>query len=188
MIVLDASVLIAHLDGSDPHHPKARKVLEDNAAAPFGASRISLAETLVAPARAGHLDDAAAALDLLEVAELTLGGDAPARLARLRAETNRKLPDCCVLLAAAPAAQAADQQIVASTNAAIFTPSSVTVGMSLPSPDGCLDRRSLRLQDGCLDRRSLRLHLKRQAGSTAVKGRDDGTKLVGTRRYTTCAD
>jgi predicted nucleic acid-binding protein len=34
------------------------------------------------------------------VEELELGEGAPARLATLRAETGRKLPDCCVLAAA----------------------------------------------------------------------------------------
>lgn len=33
-------------------------------------------------------------------AELPLGSEAPARLARLRAEVGCTLPDCCVLLAA----------------------------------------------------------------------------------------
>ena len=100
MIVLDASVLIGHLDGSDPHHPAARALLEGSDGRPLGASAISLAETLVAPARVDRLDEAEAALRRLGVAELDLGPEAPARLARLRADTGRKLPDCCVLLAA----------------------------------------------------------------------------------------
>jgi len=100
VIVLDASVLIGHLDGNDVHHQRARELLEASGASPLGASPISLAETMVAPARAGRLDDARAALDRLGVAELPPGGDAAARLATLRATTGRKLPDCCVLLAA----------------------------------------------------------------------------------------
>lgn len=99
MIVLDASVLIAQLDGRDAHHGRARQLLAGSAAEPLGASAISLAETLVAPARAGRLADAAAAIERLGVAELPLGREAPVRLARLRADTGRKLPDCCVLLA-----------------------------------------------------------------------------------------
>ncbi len=100
MIVLDASVLIGHLDGRDAHHRKARALLEASDGVPLGASAITLAETLVAPARAGRLEEAQKALELLGVAELELGADAPVRLAALRAETGRKLPDCCVLLAA----------------------------------------------------------------------------------------
>ena len=100
MIVLDASVLIGHLDGGDPHHPAARALIEGSGGTPLGASGISLAETLVAPARANRLDEARTALRRLGVAELDLGIEAPAQLARLRAGTGRKLPDCCVLLAA----------------------------------------------------------------------------------------
>jgi hypothetical protein len=66
----------------------------------LGASTISLAETLVAPARADRLADATAALDRLGVVELPLGGGAPTSLAQLRADAGCKMPDCCVLLAA----------------------------------------------------------------------------------------
>jgi predicted nucleic acid-binding protein len=100
VIVLDASVLIAHLDDHDAHHERAGRLLADTGAEPLGASTITLAETLVAPTRAGRLEDVVAALDRLGVTELPLGEAAPARLARLRADSGRKLPDCCVLLAA----------------------------------------------------------------------------------------
>ena len=99
MIVLDASVLIGHLDGRDPHHARARQLLEESDAEPLGASAITLAETLVAPARAGRLEEAQAALQRLGVSELALGEGVPGRLAQLRADSGRKLPDCCVLLA-----------------------------------------------------------------------------------------
>lgn len=100
MIVLDASVLIAHLDGADPHHAKAQSLLEANSEEPLGAGAITLAETLVSPARAGRLADAEAALQRLGVGELSLGENAPSRLARLRAEISLKVPDCCVVLTA----------------------------------------------------------------------------------------
>lgn len=100
MIVLDASVMIGHLDGNDLHHERARALLEMSGASPLGASPISLAETLVAPARMGRLDAAREALRRIGIAELELREDAPLRLAQLRAGTGRKLPDCCVLLAA----------------------------------------------------------------------------------------
>ncbi len=100
MIVLDASVLIAHLDERDTHHERASRLLVETGAEPLGASTITLAETLVAPARSGRLEDAIAALDRLGVAELPLGTEAPTRLARFRAEAGCKLPDCCVLMAA----------------------------------------------------------------------------------------
>lgn len=100
MIVLDASVLIAHFDGGDRHHAEAQMLLEASGAEPLGASAITLAETLVSPARAGRLADAEAALQQLGVGELPLGEGAPGRLAALRAEIGLKMPDCCVLLAA----------------------------------------------------------------------------------------
>ncbi len=100
MIVLDASVLIAHLDGSDQHHAQARSLLEANSGEPLGASPITLAETLVSPARAGRLGDAEAALQRLGVQELPLEQGAPGQLAEMRAEIGLKMPDCCVLLAA----------------------------------------------------------------------------------------
>lgn len=100
MIVVDASVLIAHLDAGDLHHQDATRSLEDAASDPFAASTITLAEVLVGPARAGRLEAARAALQAMGVREIELGADAAARLATLRAETQLKLPDCCVILAA----------------------------------------------------------------------------------------
>jgi predicted nucleic acid-binding protein len=100
MIVLDASVLIAHLDADDAHHVRANELLQSFSPEPLGASPITLAEVMVGPARAAKLDRAAATLRLLEVARVDLENDAPIRLAMLRASTGLKLPDCCVLLAA----------------------------------------------------------------------------------------
>jgi predicted nucleic acid-binding protein len=100
VIVLDASVLIGHLNAHNPHHAAARTLIEKSGAMPLGMTTISLAETLVAPARAGRLEEAQAVLERLGIAELELGPGAPARLAELRAATGHKLPDCCVLLTA----------------------------------------------------------------------------------------
>jgi predicted nucleic acid-binding protein len=100
VIVLDASVLIAHLDGADRHHAEAEGLLEETGTEALGASMITLAETLVSPARAGRVADAEEALRRLGVSELALGDNAPARLAQLRADIGLKMPDCCVLLAA----------------------------------------------------------------------------------------
>jgi predicted nucleic acid-binding protein len=100
VIVLDANVLIAHLDERDSRHERASRLLAETGAEPLGASTITLAETLVAPTRAGRLEDVVAAVARLGVTELRLGDDASARLARLRVEVGCKLPDCCVLLAA----------------------------------------------------------------------------------------
>jgi predicted nucleic acid-binding protein len=99
VIVLDASVLIAHLDRADRHHDKAEGLLEASSGETLGASEITLAETLVSPARAGRLTEAEGALRQLGVKELTLGRNASGRLATLRAEVGLKMPDSCVLLA-----------------------------------------------------------------------------------------
>lgn len=100
MIVLDASVLVAHLERHDAHHALATEQLLAVAEQEFGASSITLAEVLVAPARSNRLTAAQTALRTLPVEELPLPADAAARLAALRADTGLKLPDCCVLLAA----------------------------------------------------------------------------------------
>ena len=99
MIVLDASVLIAHLDAADAHHEQARALLEESGGEALAASAITLAETFVSPARAGRLEEAESAIRQLGVEELVIGADAAGRLATLRAGTKMKMPDCCVLLA-----------------------------------------------------------------------------------------
>jgi len=100
VIVVDASVLIAHLDENDALHERAVDALLASAAQPLACSPITLAEVLVGPARAGQLRDARSAIADLGVTEIALGDGAAARLAALRAETALKMPDCCVLLAA----------------------------------------------------------------------------------------
>jgi predicted nucleic acid-binding protein len=100
VIVVDASVLIAHLDKNDALHDRAVEALLAAAEESLASSPITLAEVLVGPARAGRLRDARSAIRDLGVAEIPLGDDAAGRLAELRAETALKMPDCCVLLAA----------------------------------------------------------------------------------------
>jgi toxin FitB len=100
VIVVDASVLIAQLDEHDADHEHAHDRLLDLAAHPLCASPITVAEVLVGPARQGRLEDARAALRTLEVTEIPFSDGASTRLAVLRAGTQLKLPDCCVLLAA----------------------------------------------------------------------------------------
>ena len=100
MIVVDASVLIAHLDERDALHEQAVERLLAAAGETLGASTLTLAEVFVGPARRGRLGDARAAITALEVEEIPLASGAAGDLATLRAETGLKLPDCCVLLAA----------------------------------------------------------------------------------------
>ncbi|HWC09178.1 MAG TPA: type II toxin-antitoxin system VapC family toxin [Solirubrobacterales bacterium] len=100
MIVLDASVLIAHLSERDVHHERAVRLLEESAGEALGVNTVNLAEALVEPAQKGKLREARAAIERLGVIELPFGADAHVRLAELRAKSGHKLPDCCVLLAA----------------------------------------------------------------------------------------
>lgn len=103
MIVLDASVLIAYLDVDDGHHATAEELLVGAIDDDLAADSLTLAEVLVVPARDGRLDRVLAALRDLEVQELGFPVDTAVRLARLRASTGLKMPDCCVLLAAVEA-------------------------------------------------------------------------------------
>lgn len=100
MIVLDASVLIAYLDGSDPHHDAAEALLVVAIQDDLGVNPLTLAEVLVVPARTGRLETTLSVLRDLDVVTLPLPPDTAVRLAELRAHTTLRMPDCCVLLAA----------------------------------------------------------------------------------------
>lgn len=100
MIVLDASVLVAYLDGEDDHHAAADGLLAEAIDDDLAANPLTLAEVLVAPVRDGRLHQTQAALRDLEVRELPFPADAAIRLARIRVSTGLRMPDCCVLLAA----------------------------------------------------------------------------------------
>jgi predicted nucleic acid-binding protein len=64
VIVVEASVLIAHLDERDALHSRAGEALDRSTSEPLGCSPITLAEVLVGPARAllAAQDSAAAAI------------------------------------------------------------------------------------------------------------------------------
>lgn len=100
MIVLDASVLIAFLDGDDKHHAAAEHLLTHAIDEDLAVNSLTLAEVLVVPVRDGNSDQVLAALGALEVQELPFPADTALRLAKLRAATGLKMPDCCVILAA----------------------------------------------------------------------------------------
>ena len=100
MIVLDANVLIAHLESTDVHHQRATQLLLSAAADQFAVSPITMAEVLVGPARTHELERVQGSLRELEVTTVPLTEESPVRLANLRATTRLRMPDCCVLLAA----------------------------------------------------------------------------------------
>jgi len=100
VIVFDASVLIAYLDSDDEFHGDADTLLAESIAEDFGTNSLTLAEIMVAPARAGRLEAVQVALHEIEIDELPFPVDTAVRLAHLRVSTGLKMPDCCVLLAA----------------------------------------------------------------------------------------
>jgi predicted nucleic acid-binding protein len=106
VIVLDASVVIAYLDAHDAHHRRAVTLLEHAADDELAMSALTLAEVLVAPARAGRLDDVHASVAELGIIEQPLPHGSAVRLAARRARTGLRMPDCCVLLAAEEASAA----------------------------------------------------------------------------------
>ena len=100
MIVLDASVLIAYLDSEDAQHARAERLLAQEIDDDFAANTLTLAEVLVMLARQRRLDAVRQALEDLDVNELAFPAGSAVKLAHLRASTNLKMSDCCVLLAA----------------------------------------------------------------------------------------
>ena len=98
MIVLDASVLIAHSAGHDVHGAAAFDILDTDEE--LFIHPLNLAEYLVGPTRIGSESLALGTLDRLGVRRSLPAFDEPVELARLRAKTGLKLPDCCVLVAA----------------------------------------------------------------------------------------
>ena len=100
MIVLDASVLIAHFDSADTHHDAATDFLLRHASKQFASSVVTLAEVYVGAARSGQADRLEHLLAGLEVEPLALPAEGARRLGELRASTRLKMPDCCVLYTA----------------------------------------------------------------------------------------
>lgn len=100
MIVLDASVVIAHLSAAEPRHAVATALLLGAESEQFAMSSINIAEVLVGYVRDGRVDTGVADLAAIGIEELPMPADAAVRLAELRARTGLKLPDCCALLAA----------------------------------------------------------------------------------------
>ena len=97
MIALDASVIIAHLNGADPHHEAATEILLHGTSGRMLVHAMTLAEVLVGGVRIGQ---GASMRDDLRSAGVVLAPsdvDEPLRLAELRVSTRLKLPDCCVL-------------------------------------------------------------------------------------------
>lgn len=93
--MLDASVLISYF-GDDTHSAAAKAVLT-GAVIPVQMHPVTLAEVLAGPARRGTEAHASIAVSEVGVIISHPDDDEPLRIARLRAATGLKLPDCYVL-------------------------------------------------------------------------------------------
>jgi predicted nucleic acid-binding protein len=100
MIVLDASFLIAHFKSTDAHHERAKSLLVQAALTPLAASTVTVAEVLTGHAKRGRMEVATTFLRELDIHRIPLDAYMSEPLAQVRADTNLKLPDCCVILAA----------------------------------------------------------------------------------------
>jgi len=99
VIVLDANVMIAVLDPQDSHFGAARRFFAAHTSERLAAHRLTMAEALVLAANVGSEISAAAAISALGVGRFDEPDD-PIELARLRASSGLKMPDCCVLYSA----------------------------------------------------------------------------------------
>jgi predicted nucleic acid-binding protein len=97
VIVLDASVVIAHLDGTDTHHAAATALLLRAAGEDLLMHPLTLAESLVGAAWAGRADDVLADLRRLGLRQARVDEGQAVRLPVLRATTRLRLPDRVVL-------------------------------------------------------------------------------------------
>jgi len=100
VIVLDASVLVAHLSPHDAHHTAATELLLDTADEAWLVHMLTLAEVLVGGTKAGKGAEMLADLKASGITLAPRDDHEPLRLAELRATTGLTLPDCCVLDAA----------------------------------------------------------------------------------------
>jgi len=111
VIVLDASVLIAHLWPSDRHHVEASGFLLRVAGDRMLTHPLTMAEVLIGGVRIGRGAEMRQDLRDIGVELAYCDADEPLRLAEIRCSTRLKLPDCCVLdvalvnLAKAPATE-----------------------------------------------------------------------------------
>jgi len=102
LIVIDASVVIALLDPADALHAAARSGLERVAGDDLAIPASALAETLVAPGRAGKLEEARQRIHELELRVIDIGEEVAVEAARLRGRHRHlRLPDALVIATAA---------------------------------------------------------------------------------------
>ncbi len=97
---LDASALIAHLDGNDAHHAAVAVALERAAGDRLVAHPLTIASCLVGAVRPGRGAEMVDAIEAMRVEAIEVDRDSPLRLAKLRVSTGLRMPDCCAVDAA----------------------------------------------------------------------------------------
>lgn len=96
--MLDASVVIAHLDPADALHQQATAALIEHADDDLRLPASAYAEALVDPARKGRLDEARERIASLELRLAPVDGEVAERAAGVRArEPALRLPDALVI-------------------------------------------------------------------------------------------
>jgi predicted nucleic acid-binding protein len=98
LIVLDASVLIAHFDGRDSLHATAEAALRSHAADDLVLPASAYAEALVVPTRHGRLAAMRSHIQALSISIEPLGTQIAERAAEIRAQhRSLRLPDALVI-------------------------------------------------------------------------------------------
>lgn len=102
MIVLDASAMIAVMDGHDAHHASAMQIMEraKDSDRVLAMHPVTLAEVLAGVVGTKQEADTLAVLDSNQLQVEPFRRASAISVARLRASTGLKLPDACVLSAA----------------------------------------------------------------------------------------
>jgi len=95
MIVLDASVVISLLESGHVHANEAAEIMDTEEELIL--HPLTLSEILVGAIRNGSEQKVLSAIDRIGIETWVPDPDHARRIARLRAETNLKLPDACVL-------------------------------------------------------------------------------------------
>jgi len=97
VIVLDATVLIAHFGSADRHHDSATHLLNELVGSVLLVHPVNLAEVLVGGVRQGRGQQMASDIGALGVVVAAQLEGEPLRLAELRVRCGLKFPDCCAL-------------------------------------------------------------------------------------------
>ena len=98
LIVLDASVLIAHLDPADALHEPARRALAEHSADDLRLPASAYAETLVVPSRRGALEEARRRIGQLALTLVPIDALLAEQAAAIRGgQPAVRLPDALVL-------------------------------------------------------------------------------------------